>query len=123
MSVDRQAPREVAYRLHDRLTSEYANVMSEYQHLRRVIDQLRRDYDESKEFDCFRRYARLKRMIKRSVIHLRLQSSKDESSSVHLSLYLHSQQQNEQRQRSLRISSQQRLNIGSFNLYVTGRIN
>ena len=41
---------------------------------RDVIEQLERDYEASKELDIFRRYSRLKTMIRRTIMHVRMEN-------------------------------------------------
>ena len=67
-------------KLHDRLCQECNSSHDEYKRLRGVIEQLSREYEDSKEIDFFRRYGMLKAMIKRSIMHLTL--SKDDKSIV-----------------------------------------
>lgn len=50
--------------------------------MRSVIDQLSKEYEDSKDVDVFRRYAILKGMIKRCIMHLTL--SNDEQVQPHL---------------------------------------
>ena len=42
--------------------------------MRYIVDQLRREYYDSKEVDYFRRYNMMKGMIKRSVMHVKLKN-------------------------------------------------
>ena len=67
-------------KLHDRLCQECNSAQDEYKRLRGVIEQLSREYEDSKEIDFFRRYGMLKAMIKRSIMHLTL--SKDDRNHV-----------------------------------------
>ena len=55
------------------LCLECAQSQEEYKRLKGVIEQLEREYDDSKEVDYFRRYGMLKGMIKRSILHVKLQ--------------------------------------------------
>lgn len=57
-------------------------MQEEYKHLRGVVEQLSREYEDSKEVDFFRRYGMLKGMIKRSVLHLKLTSNEEHNPHV-----------------------------------------
>ena len=62
------------------LSAELDNLSREHKQLKQIVEQLDRDYEESKAFDPLRRYEKLKGMIKRTILHLRL--NPDEPNSV-----------------------------------------
>ena len=47
-------------------------LQEEHKRLRGVMEQLDREYEESKDTDVIRRYGMLKGMIKRSVLHIKI---------------------------------------------------
>jgi len=50
---------------------------------RQAIDQMAREYEAAKDVDVFRRYGMLKRIVKRTVMHLRLrQNSSDDQNTT-----------------------------------------
>ncbi|KAK7493328.1 hypothetical protein BaRGS_00015454, partial [Batillaria attramentaria] len=67
---------EEVRRENEALSTELETAQREHKKLRQVVEQLSRDYDESKELDPLRRYQRLKGMAKRTVLHLRLDPDK-----------------------------------------------
>ena len=80
MIVGAEPQKDELRKLHDRLCQECNSTQDEYKRLRGVIEQLSREYEDSKEIDFFRRYGMLKAMIKRSIMHLTL--SKDDRNHV-----------------------------------------
>ncbi|XP_041364772.1 uncharacterized protein LOC121380087 isoform X2 [Gigantopelta aegis] len=71
-SVADRVSREEVRRENEHLATELDVVQREYKKLKQIVDQLGREYEDSKEFDPVRRYKRLKGMIKRTVLHLHL---------------------------------------------------
>ena len=59
-------------RENDMICNEYECSQTEYKRFRAVIDQLGREYEQSKDFDMFRRYGLLKGMIKRTILHMKM---------------------------------------------------
>ena len=55
--------------------SEYDGLEQEYKKLKAAVEQLRAEYEQSKDYDFVRRYGLLKGMIKRTVVHLRLSNT------------------------------------------------
>jgi hypothetical protein len=62
--------------VNEQLSAECSQAQ-EYKRLRGVVEQLSREYEDSKEVDVIRRYGMLKGMIKRSVLHLKLTGADD----------------------------------------------
>ena len=60
------------WKVHEQLSYEYGQAQEDYKRLRAVVDQLTREYEDSKELDSFRRYGMLKGMIKRTSMHLKV---------------------------------------------------
>lgn len=59
--------------LNQKLYEEYDLLQTEYKRLKSYIEHLEREYAECKQlFDFFRRYQKLKGMIKRLVMYLKL---------------------------------------------------
>lgn len=56
----------------ERLFTELDTLTREYKRLRQVVEQLGREYEESKDYDPVRRYEKLKGMVKRTIMHLRV---------------------------------------------------
>jgi len=52
--------------------SELNAAQDDMKRLRRVIDQMAREYEAAKDVDVFRRYGMLKRTVKRTIMHLKL---------------------------------------------------
>ena len=46
------------------------------------MEQMSREYEDSKDLDFIRRYALLKGMIKRTIMHLKLQNQEDHGSGT-----------------------------------------
>ena len=57
-------------------------MQKEYKRLRAVVDQLEREYEESKDVDMLRRYGMLKGMIKRSVMHLKVSAEENKQVQI-----------------------------------------
>ncbi|OWF49580.1 uncharacterized protein LOC110451523 [Mizuhopecten yessoensis] len=66
------------------LWTELDSLQREHKKLKQVVEQLARDYEESKYFDPLRRYEKMKGMIKRTILHLRLNQD-DKGSSCGIS--------------------------------------
>jgi hypothetical protein len=64
------------------LCAELESLQRELKKLKQVTEQLTRDYEESKDFDPLRRYEKLKGMIKRTILHLKL--NPDDQMNVHV---------------------------------------
>lgn len=79
-SGDRSGSKDDARKENEVLCIELDNLHREQKKLKQIVEQLARDYEESKGFDPIRRYERLKGMIKRTIMHLRL--NPDEPSSA-----------------------------------------
>lgn len=56
----------------ERLCADIETLSREYKKFRQIVEQLRQDYEISKEYDPLRRYDRLKGMVKRTVMHVKL---------------------------------------------------
>ena len=67
-------PREELRRTNEQLCWECAMTREEHRLLKETVDNLKREYETSKDVDAFRRYMLLKGMIKRSVTHVRLRT-------------------------------------------------
>ncbi|XP_013402789.1 uncharacterized protein LOC106168312 [Lingula anatina] len=65
----------------EQLCNDLEATQQDYKKFRLLVEQLHREYVESKELDFFRRYRQLKSMIKRTVTHLRLSNGGDALSS------------------------------------------
>lgn len=59
---------------------EYKRVYDDVERLRRVVLALKGEYEDSKQYEMFRRYRHLKGMIKRTVMYVRLGTAPDEVS-------------------------------------------
>ncbi|XP_064635583.1 uncharacterized protein LOC135492828 isoform X2 [Lineus longissimus] len=83
------------------LAEEYNGINQDYKKLKGVIDQLEREYEESKDYDFVRRYGILKGMIKRTVVHLKLsnQAEQDGKSGLVTSCKEYARQKEEMRKR------------------------
>ena len=55
-----EKPKDDVRRVHEIVCYECRQAHSEYKRLRTVVDQLAREYDESKDLDFVRRYTALK---------------------------------------------------------------
>lgn len=71
-SADRSSSKDDVRKEHELLSTELDSLYREHKKLKQFVEQLERDYEESKEFDPVRRYDKLKGMIKRVVLHIRL---------------------------------------------------
>ena len=70
-------------RLNEQLVLELNAAQDDMKRLRQAIDQMAREYETAKEVDVFRRYGLLKRTVKRTIMHLRLQQNNgDDQNSV-----------------------------------------
>ena len=69
---DRSGPKDDVRKENELLCAELDNLQREQKKLKQIVEQLSMDYEASKTFDPLRRYERLKRMIKRTTMHLRL---------------------------------------------------
>ena len=67
-------PKDDVRRANELLCNEFTSVSEEHKRLKVVVDQISREYEESKDVDFFRRYGILKGMIKRCVLHLKLRN-------------------------------------------------
>jgi len=67
--------RDDARRLNEQLVSELNGAQEDMKRLRQAIDQMAREYEAAKDVDVFRRYGLLKRTVKRTIMHLRLQQT------------------------------------------------
>ena len=76
-----EKPKDDVRKVNEILCNECAQSQEEYKRLKGVIEQLEREYDDSKEVDYFRRYGMLKGMIKRSILHLKLQNDDQNQST------------------------------------------
>ncbi|CAD5123621.1 DgyrCDS11952 [Dimorphilus gyrociliatus] len=74
--------KEEARKQNEQLNQECSLVQSEYKRMKSVIDQLSKEYEESKDIDVFRRYAILKGMIKRCIMHLTLSNDEQVQSQL-----------------------------------------
>ena len=79
-SGDKPGSKDDVRKENELLCSELDNLHREQKKLRQIVEQLARDYEDSKAFDPIRRYERLKSMTKRTIMHLRL--NPDEPSSA-----------------------------------------
>ncbi|ESO89081.1 hypothetical protein LOTGIDRAFT_229008 [Lottia gigantea] len=73
--------RDEIRREHEQLSNDLESVQRNYKKLRQVVDQLEREYEESKEFDPVRRYEKLKNMVKRTILHFKLDPDQQGSAS------------------------------------------
>ena len=67
-------PRDDLRRLNEQLCWECESAREQHRRLKETVDNLKREYEASKDVDVFRRYKLLKGMIKRSVTHVRLRT-------------------------------------------------
>ncbi|XP_060556181.1 uncharacterized protein LOC132716869 isoform X1 [Ruditapes philippinarum] len=79
-SGERSAAKEDAKRENEQLCAEIDSLGREIKKLKQIVDHLSRDYEDSKGYDPLRRYEKLKGMIKRTIMHLRL--NPDEPNTV-----------------------------------------
>ncbi|KAL4240643.1 hypothetical protein ACF0H5_001434 [Mactra antiquata] len=56
----------------EQLSAEVDSLSRDHKKLKQIIEHLERDYEESKAYDPLRRYEKLKGMVKRTIMHLRL---------------------------------------------------
>ena len=61
-------------RVNELLFTELENLQREYKRERQVVEQLTKDYEESKDYDPVRRYEKLKVMVKRTIMHFKVNS-------------------------------------------------
>lgn len=61
-------------RVNEILFTELENLQREYKRERQVVEQLTKDYEESKDYDPVRRYEKLKVMVKRTIMHFKVNS-------------------------------------------------
>ena len=59
----------------ERMCSDIETLSREHKKLKQIVDQLRQDYEQSKEFDPVRRYDKLKGMVKRTIMHIKLSAA------------------------------------------------
>lgn len=83
-SNERSNSRDDVRKENDLLWTELDSLQREHKKLKQVVEQLARDYEESKYFDPLRRYEKMKGMIKRTILHLRLNHD-DKGSSCGIS--------------------------------------
>ncbi|WAQ97062.1 hypothetical protein MAR_029752 [Mya arenaria] len=69
---DRSAGRDDVRRENEQISAELDTLGREHKKLKQIVEQLTRDYEDSKSYDPLRRYERLKGMIKRTIMHLKL---------------------------------------------------
>lgn len=68
--------KDPAKELNQKLYVDYDQLQTEYKRLKSYIEHLEREYAECKElFDFFRRYQKLKGMIKRLIMYLKLSNN------------------------------------------------
>lgn len=79
-SVADRTSRDEARRENEQLSAEVEGAQREYKKLKQVVEHLTRDYEASKDFDPLRRYKKMKGMVKRTVLHLRLDPDQQGSS-------------------------------------------
>ncbi|XP_014789061.1 uncharacterized protein LOC106882793 [Octopus bimaculoides] len=61
-------------RMNEVLFLELETLQREYKRSRQVVEQLTKDYEESKDLDPVRRYEKLKVMVKRTIMHFKVNS-------------------------------------------------
>src|SRR6218665_3026249 len=64
--------RDDVRRANEQLSVDCGQAQEELKRLRQAVEQMAREYEDSKELDFIRRYGVLKRMIKRTIMHLKL---------------------------------------------------
>ena len=79
-SGERSAAKDDAKRENEHLCAEIDSLGREIKKLKQIVDHLSRDYEDSKGYDPLRRYEKLKGMVKRTIMHLRL--NPDEPNTV-----------------------------------------
>lgn len=76
MNQERGQDKENIRTVHEQLCKELSSLQRDYKHVRQVVDTLQQDYERSKDFDPLRRYGLLKGMIKRTILHFKLNEDK-----------------------------------------------
>ena len=76
LNQERGQDKENIRTVHEQLCKELNSLQREYKHVRQVVDALHQDYERSKDFDPLRRYGLLKGMIKRTILHFKLNDDK-----------------------------------------------
>lgn len=76
LNQERGQDKENIRTVHEQLCKELSALQREYKHVRQVVDTLQQDYERSKDFDPLRRYGLLKGMIKRTILHFKLNEDK-----------------------------------------------
>lgn len=71
-SGDRVGGKDDVRKENEQLSSEVDSLSRDHKKLKQIIEHLERDYEESKAYDPLRRYEKLKGMVKRTIMHLRL---------------------------------------------------
>ncbi|XP_061180987.1 uncharacterized protein LOC133189611 [Saccostrea echinata] len=76
LNQERGQDKENIRKTHEQLCMELNSLQREYKHVRQVVYTLQQDYERSKDFDPLRRYGLLKGMIKRTILHFKLNEDK-----------------------------------------------
>lgn len=76
LNQERGQDKENIRTVHEQLCKELSSLQRDYKHVRQVVDTLQQDYERSKDFDPLRRYGLLKGMIKRTILHFKLNEDK-----------------------------------------------
>lgn len=71
-SGERSGAKEDARKENEQLCAEIDSLGRDHKKLKQIVEHLSRDYEESKGYDPLRRYEKIKGMVKRTVMHLRL---------------------------------------------------
>ena len=80
-SGDRSGSKDDVRRENENLCSEIDNLSREHKKLKQIVEQLDREYEDSKGYDPLRRYEILKGMVKRTIMHLRLNPDEPNASA------------------------------------------
>ena len=75
----RSSVKDGAKKENERLCNELDTLHREQKKLKQVVEQLATDYEESKQYDPLRRYKRMKGIVKRTVMHFRLNPDQPDS--------------------------------------------
>ncbi|KAF6021649.1 hypothetical protein EB796_020041 [Bugula neritina] len=64
------------------LSEEFSNLYHQYNNYKRIIEELKNEYEETKNDDAFRRYPKMKSVIKRCVMYTKLGTLPDVTGAV-----------------------------------------
>lgn len=71
-SGDRSGGKDDTRKENEQLCAEIDSLGRDHKKLKQIVEHLTRDYEDSKGYDPLRRYEKLKGMVKRTIMHLKL---------------------------------------------------